>query len=226
MKWTLVIRQRHRVAVLLASVMALVLVSVLVERKNIRDISESVTSIYNDRLVPAADIFDLTEEFYNKRFLLEKFLESENVSAAELRSELAGHDQQISKILTRYEKTFLVSEEARGLQEVKSRIRTYQDLERSVIELAETGSGESASAFYRDHARPVLQETLAGLSKLSDVQKEVGGELLKKSTGIAAMSSLLLTAQIILSIVIGTMIVALVQTSKMVASDSVSYHLN
>lgn len=205
--------------------MALVLITVLVERRNIRDISESVTSIYNDRLVPAADIFDLTEEFYNKRFVLEKYLEMPGSPDA-LRAELTALDREIQSLLTKYEKTYLVGDETRGLEKVKSRVRDYQAHEKRVIHLAENGSRDSASAYYRDHARPVLQATLVELALLSDVQLQVGAELLKKSSGIAAMSRLLLTVQVVLSVVIGMMIVALVNSSRIGASDATNYHLN
>ncbi len=206
--------------------MALVLITVLVERRNIRQISESVTSIYNDRLVPAADIFDLTEGFYNKRFVLEKFLETEGASAPALLLELDGLDREIGTLLTKYEKTYLVSDETRGLKEVRAGISVYREFEKTVIALAEGRSREAATAYYRKHARPALQKTLLELSRLSEVQRQVGGELLKKSAGIAAMSRLFLTVQIILAVVIGMMIVALVNSSRMVASDASNYHLN
>lgn len=226
MKWTLVIRQRHKVAVLLASVMALVLVTVLVERKNITDISASVESIYNDRLVPASDIFDLAEQFYYKRFLLEKYLENGQGNITTLKTELSTHDQQIEALIAKYEKTLLVNDESKGIREVKSNIKLYQSLERSILSLAQSESHQVASDFYEKDAKPVLQATMVHLSKLSDVQTQVGSELLKKSVGIAAMSRMLLSIQIVLSVVIGMMIVALVNTSRMVASDSTNYNMN
>lgn len=226
MKWTLAIRQRHKVAVLLASVMALVLITVVVERKNMNDISKSVASIYNDRLVPASDIFDLTEKFYNKRFLLEKYLESETESLVELRSQLSKHDQEISALVAKYEKTYLVSDESKGIEEIKARISQYQQLETNVIDLSKRQNRPEALGYYKAEAKPVLQAVLIQLSRLSDVQIEVGSELLKKSANIAAMSRMLLTIQIVLSVVIGMMIVALVNTSRMVSSDSTNYNLN
>lgn len=226
MKWTLAIRQRHKVAVLLASVMALVLITVVVERKNMNDISQSVASIYNDRLVPASDIFDLTEQFYNKRFLIEKYLETESESVVELRSQLNQHDKEISALVAKYEKTYLVSDESKGIEEIKARIGQYQQLEKKVIALSGSETRSKALLYYKAEAKPVLQAVLIQLSRLSDVQIEVGSELLKKSAGIAAMSRMLLTIQIVLSVVIGMMIVALVNTSRMVASDSTNYNLN
>lgn len=226
MKWTLVIRQRHKVAVLLASVMALVLITVVVERKNMNDISKSVASIYNDRLVPASDIFDLTEQFYNKRFLIEKYLESDSESAVELQSGLHKNDEEILALIAKYEKTYLVSDESKGIEEIKAKIREYQQLEKKVIALSGNETRSKALEYYKEEAKPVLQAVLIQLSRLSDVQIEVGGELLKKSAGIAAMSRMLLTIQIVLSVVIGMMIVALVNTSKMVSSDSTNYNLN
>ena len=226
MKWTYVIQQRHKVAVLLASVMALVVLTVLFERKNINDINESVTSIYNDRLVPASDIFRLAEQFYNKRFLMETYLVGENQDVNALRTGLAAHDQQINKLISKYEKTHLVNDESRALKEVKDHVKTYKVMENNILSIAESHSKEAAADLYEKEAKPVLTASLGQLAKLSDVQIKVGSELLRDSAGIAATSRVLSSIQIVLAIIIGMMIVALTNTARLVSSDSTKYNLN
>ena len=78
MKWTYQIPQKIKTATLPMGVMVLVIVSNLIARKNITEMNRSVTSIYKDRLIPATNIFYLTENLYRKRLAMEEFLTNGN----------------------------------------------------------------------------------------------------------------------------------------------------
>ncbi len=70
MKWAFLIPDKAKIAVILTIIVALVITSNMGMRRDIRDIDKSFTSIYNDRQMPAAEFFYITENPYQKRLLL------------------------------------------------------------------------------------------------------------------------------------------------------------
>ena len=104
MRWTFFIQQKLKVAALLACIMALIVITNLLGRKSVGDFSRSFSAIYNDRLVPATDIFHLTENLYHKRFLIEDLLFSENTDAHTVADKLDEHNRYIANLVTKYRK--------------------------------------------------------------------------------------------------------------------------
>ena len=61
MKWTYAIPQKMKTAILLFCVMASAVLFNLIERSNVARMEGFVTSINDDRLIPATVIFHLTD---------------------------------------------------------------------------------------------------------------------------------------------------------------------
>ena len=226
MKWTYFIQQKLKVASLLFGVMLLVIITDLIERRNVERINNSVSSIYNDRLIPAADIFYLTDHLYNKSFLLEKFLIGSPVNIQELRQQLSAHDRDIARLTGEFEKTYLVETESAFLNEFKLRVANYGKIETEVVQLAEQNNVTGARSLFEGKAKPALKNTILTLSDLTKVQTLVGSELLEDSKGIIAMSNFLSALQVVLAIVIGVIIMSLVSASKLVSSAKGDFNLN
>ena len=81
MKWSFVIQQKIKASLLLGGIMVVILLSALVSRMSLDNIDHSLSSIYQDRLVPTVDMVYLSEHLYSKRLLLEQGLEK-NVSTS------------------------------------------------------------------------------------------------------------------------------------------------
>ncbi|WP_256010514.1 MCP four helix bundle domain-containing protein [Desertivirga xinjiangensis] len=226
MKWTFVIQQKLKVASLLAGVMLMVVLFNLIERKNIAEMNRSVTSIYNDRLVPATGIFYLTDNLYSKRFLLEKFLSSGSQDIKALRLSLAVHDQNIKLLINQFEKTYMVDKELTFLNEFKQKVTSYTRIEEQILLLAENHSKREALALYDTQGKSSLISTVQKLSELTKIQTTVGGELLNNTKRILATSDLLSHLQMALAIGIGLVIVSLITASKAVTHTEKNFHLN
>ncbi len=226
MKWTYAVQQKLKVASLLMGVMGLIILFNIVERRNIAEMNKSVTSIYNDRLLPATDIFYLTENLYSKRFLMEKFLADGRKDPGLLRSELTRHDHQIASLIKQFEKTYLVDKESAFLNEFKQKVAAYQVLERRVLSHADNRGIEQAKLLYAKEGQLQLMQTVGQLAELTKIQTAVGGEILHESRGLLATSDLLSSLQMVLAIAIGVIILSLVAASRNVSLREKFFHMN
>lgn len=191
-------------------VMFMIVLFTFIERKNIADVNRSVTSIYNDRLVPATDIFYLSEHLYGKRFLTEQFLQSETENFSAVQAGLDKHNESIHSLIGRFEKTYLVDEESRYLNNLKISVAEYLAIEKKIMRLANSGSKNTARMLYENMGKKSLQASMKQLSLLTQVQTTAGSQLIKDSNGKVATSSMISNLQIVLSIIIGLIILSLI----------------
>lgn len=227
MKWTFIVQQKVKVAVLMGSVMLLIALTNLMEQKNLESMSKSFSSIYYDRLIPATDIFYLTEHLYSKRLLMENLLYSANsTTKEEVKNSLAGHNQEISSLVNKFSQTYLVELESKTLEEFRMEIEDYNNIENKIIALYESKSRQDAIALYESEGKPNLLKNLANLKDLTRIQSTVGLELIKDSRGVISSSNILMSLQIIITIIIGMCAQALVMASRMTNRTSSNVNLN
>lgn len=226
MKWTFVIQQKLKVAVLLGVVMFFVVVFNLILQKNISDINRSVNSIYNDRLIPATDMFYLSDNFHHRQLAIEKFLFTTDYNTDQLRSTLDKYDKEMFALISKYEKTYLVEEESVFLKKFKEQVRNYSGIEREILSLSEHNKKTEALNLYESDGRASLEATIKQLSDLTTIQSAVGGKLVSDTKGIVATSNFLSDLQLVLAIVIGAIITALVLSSKVINRPQERFNLN
>lgn len=227
MKWTFIIREKFKVALLLASIMLLIGFTTVMQRSNIRDLRQSFSSIYYDRLIPATDIFYLTQNLYNKRLLMEELLYTEEATLVEpLAAKLDGLNDSIATLISRFEHTYLVKSESVYLREFKQRVAHYRKVEDNILQAYLTTSRAEARQLYETEGKGDLQQTIQFLGELTKIQSSVGLELFNDSHGIVSASDLVLTIQITIAIIIGVLAEGLVLTSRMVDRKNERYNLN
>lgn len=227
MKWTFIIQQKVKVALLLGSIMLLVALVSIVERSYVRDLDKSVSSIYYDRLIPATDIFYMAEHLFYKRMLIERLLLIDNADTLkEIQRELKRHGDSLTSIIGRYEKTYLVQKEVVSLNDLKRRFHRYEDAEQQIVKEAISGSIQNARTIYLAEGKTDLLHTIKNLEELTLVQSSVGTDLFRDSKGMLSTSDLLLSLQIGLAIIIGILVQALIFASKMVNVKKEDFTMN
>lgn len=227
MKWVFAIQQKYKVALLLGCILCLVVLTTIVERINMGDINRSFTSIYNDRLIPATEMFYLSENMYSKRLLMEKFLFSHEESEIdELREKLNQHNQSIDSLIEEYEKTYLVDNESRYLTAFKNKLSSYKQVEQSVIELSENSSKEAGVEIFENQGMALFQSTIQNLHLLTQIQSTVGKELIAHSQSAMASTNILSHLQIALAFIICVIIQVLLLTSTVINKQKQTFHLN
>jgi hypothetical protein len=227
MKWPFIIREKIKIALLLGTIMLLVGFTTVMEKRNIESISKSFSSIYHDRLIPATDIFYLTENLYTKRLLMENFLYAGGaMPVEELRKQLAERSAAIDKLIAKFEKTLLVENESVSLQAFKQRAEHYKKVEVNILDNVTRESRESAQHLYETEGRDDLRHTIQRLEELTKIQSSVGLSLIDDSKDVISSSQVVLTLQIAMAIVIGLLVQALILASKVVNIDNKNFNLN
>ncbi|HYF68413.1 MAG TPA: MCP four helix bundle domain-containing protein [Ohtaekwangia sp.] len=227
MKWTFIIREKLKVALLLGSIMMLVGFTTVMQQINMNDLKQSYSSIYYDRLIPATEIFYLTENLFNKRLLIEQLLyvENPNAPAPALTAQLEVHNDSIDAIIARFEETYLVDAERKYLDQFKDLVIHYNTIESNIIDTHQV-SKKDAQHLYETAGESDLIKTIQFLGELTEIQSSVGLDLMNDSDGIISINDTVLTIQIAIAIVIGILIQALIFASKMANRKDPNYRLN
>lgn len=217
MKWSFVIQQKFKAAILLGGIMALIIGATLISRYNVEGIGKSFSSIYQDRLVPATTILYLTENLYRKRLSLENYLYSEaHQSPVYVQAQLRAHDRSIDSLIRLFEKTYLVDEEAKSLRGFKSQIGKYAKLENQVLALCTTGSFAEAKQLFSAPGSATFESTILNLNELAAIQSTIGKDLVKASKVNVASFGVISFLQISLAIVTGLVVIILIRNSQII----------
>ncbi|KAA9356187.1 MCP four helix bundle domain-containing protein [Larkinella humicola] len=227
MKWSFVIQQKIKAAFLLTGIMVLIVLSTFLSRSNINDIDKSFSSIYQDRLIPAVDMVYLIENLYTKRLLVEKHLTSTTTSTpAEIKAFLKTKNQSIDSLIRNYEKTFLITEEAKSLHAFKNRVAEYALLENRILRLSQSGNKEAGSVVFNGKGSRTFQQAILCLNELTNIQYTEGQSLMNESKTESSQFNLISSLQIAIAIVIGLLILGLIHNSKIIHQDRQPFHLN
>ncbi|MCE7040958.1 MCP four helix bundle domain-containing protein [Dyadobacter sp. CY312] len=217
MKWSFVIRQKLKAALLLSGIMAFIILGSLIARNSMEGIDKSFSSIYQDRLIPATTIIYLTENLYGKRLSLEKFLLSDDQRTShEISSGLSLYDSRIDSLISAFEKTYLVDQEAKSLAAFKNRVEEYVLLEKMILNLHASGHVDAGKKLFEGAGANTFQSTINNLNELTSIQSNIGQELVKESKSDMASFGLISFLQIALAIIIGLIVLVLIQNSKII----------
>jgi hypothetical protein len=222
MKFAFSLKNKLKIAFLLFCIMCCTLLIRFLEDKSVERINESFISMYNDRLVPATDLYFIAENLYYKNEILQETLLGNVVQPAIALVKMNKHNRKIDSVINKYELTLLVKQEKSFLNDLKKALAAQQGLEVKILNIA----GAEGRAIYESMGRNAANQTLTKLSALIKIQSKVGSELIKGSEIFVSGTKVYSTLQVILAIVIGIMIVAIVSASNAVKVQSEKFNLN
>lgn len=228
MKFAYSLKQKTKIAILLFAIMACTILIRVLEDRSIKKMETAFSSLYNDRLIPATDIFYISEKLYAKRLLFETFIYSDNnkLSPSQLNDSLRAYDRKIDTLLAKYEKTFLVKNEKSHLTELKVKLLEGKVLEKNTLINANSLAKPDLRKMYETALEKSFLDISALLSQLTKIQTMVGEQLQKESQDIISGTNLYSTLQIILAIIIGILIVSILFASNVVNLKNEKYKLN
>lgn len=222
------VKQKMKIAVLLFCIMACTLLIRFLEDKSVKSMNESFVSMYNDRLIPATDLFYVAENAYLKKSLFEDALYgvAQPLNISELKLELGRLNASIDSLINKYEKTFMVKQEKAQLNELKKGIVGTIAIENAILSIAKDHGVDEARKLYNSEGRASSTKTIKKLSELMSIQKQIGEELIKDSAFMVSGNKLYSGFQVVLAIVIGILIVGIVFTSNVVKINNDKFNLN
>ncbi len=225
MKWAFAIQRKIRLAIVLAIMMLFIILFSLMESYNVSAISKSFNSIYEDRLIPAVDLYAISDHIHTKRNKLVTFLFTGKISREEISHALSSSNQQLDSLISKYENTYLVKAETNHLQNLKKNLKTFERDELLLINAA-TENKELAKILYLNTTVQLYDELDKDLIELTRVQSEIGKELLAESVKSQLSSDFISRLQIIIAIILGLIIMILILTDKQVVLKQEKFNLN
>ncbi|MFC5409579.1 MCP four helix bundle domain-containing protein [Larkinella bovis] len=227
MKWSFVIQQKIKAAVLLTGIMLLVVLCTLISRSTIKDIDKSFSSIYQDRLIPAVDMVYLSENLYTKRLLVENYLfAAADIQPAQIQSQLTKQNQAIDSLIRKFEKTVLTVDEAKNLRDFKNRVDAYAQIEREILQLSQVGNQPAGSELFNGLGSTTFLQSIKSLNELIKIQSAEGQVLVNESMSESSQFTMISTLQIAVAIIIGLLILGLIHNSKIINQERQPFHLN
>jgi len=223
MKFAFSLKNKLKIAILLFCIMCCTLLIRFLEDKSVKKINESFISMYNDRLVPATDLYFIAENLYHKNTVLQNALISDGAfqPGTELK-QLAKYNSKIDSVIHKYELTLLVKQERTFLNDLKNALFIQQELENKILALTRANGRK----IYESIGRDASDQTLNKLSALIKIQSKVGDELIKDSRVFVSGTKIYSTLQVILAIAIGILIVAIVSASNVIKVQNDKINLN
>lgn len=206
MKWAYIIKYKIKAAILLLVIMATILLGNLYERKNFNTLDQSISSIYQDRLIPATYIYELSNHLYEKRLLQEHYAEYDH---KRLHAKVAEHDAAINNLLSDYEKTYLTEEESLHWTSLKSALFNYN----KQYGIALANIRNEVPGINSKQLTDNFNDMMVELDALSNIQAGVGRNIEKDSHAIVTGSVLPAYFENSLLVVLGLICVILFSVS-------------
>lgn len=227
MRFAYSLKQKVKIAVLLFFIMTCSVLIRILEDKSVKNMNESFITLYNDRLIPAMDLYHIVENLYARRNIIESVLYSS--SAAEdlnLKQHLGRYNHNIDSLLKKYEKTYLVQQEKVQLQDLKENLRSMLLMEQRLVSNIYNNQASAALQLYENQGKGLFSKATSHLTKLIDTQKQVGNEIIEQTERIVSGTKIYSNLQLVLAILIGILIVGILFTSNVVNIKSDKYNLN
>ncbi len=228
MRFAYSVKQKMKISILLFCIMACTLLIRFLEDKSVKNMNESFVSMYNDRLIPATDLFYVSENAFLKKSLFESaFYGSEqSFDPTTFKKKITELNNSTDTLLLKYEKTFLVKQEKDQLNALKKGMLISREIERKILIVASEQGLDPARVLYHNEGNKSSVKNIQRLSALMSIQKEVGEELIKDSAFMISGNKLYSGLQVALAILIGVLIVGIVFTSNVVKITNDKFKLN
>ncbi len=202
MKWSVQWKERRNMAMLLLVILVLALVNNFFSRRQYDDLTKNVSSIYQDRLIPASYIFRMSNLFYQKKILLDS-LPGKNIG-----DQLILHNREMDQIVEAYETTYLTNDEKQQWQNFKQSLQRYNNAEFLAITSAATVDRAALSAGF--------DKTLESLKQLNEIQTSEGMRLQNDSKAIINKTVTQAYLEVSLLFILGIIALMLLTTSEKV----------
>lgn len=190
--------------ILLVSLLSILIVLVgIVGMVGMRSANQSMATIYQDRVIPLADMTRITDHLNVIRI---HAVEASNATSAEtvdnaIRS--TRHlDEEIDRIWVEFMATYLTPEEAEIADRFHAALTEYRSSRDQTLMLAEAGDFEASRENATSHAGPRYREAHDALVELVNVQIQIAEEVFADASALYRLERNLTIAAIALALII------------------------
>ncbi|WP_037319642.1 MCP four helix bundle domain-containing protein [Salegentibacter sp. Hel_I_6] len=218
-------KKRKRLILVLSVFFALLLLTEFIEKRSLKSIDEDFSSLYQDRLLPASQMYELSELLHEKRMLFENVNDNSGVVKFNL-AEITAYNNQIDQVLHDYGKTYLVNKEEVYFKDFKKHYQEYLILENTIINNLQEGAYNKADYLINKNAEDFFKILNLDLHNIASVQPEVGKQLMAHYKTSSGITSLLYYFKIALTILIGLFVLRLLGLEQLLRHPRQKFELN
>lgn len=202
MKWTYIVQQKTRAAIVLAVVFGLMLITNRLDKSSFSELQTSFASVYQDRLLAESYIYQLSGLLYQRSRLINEPARAED----DLLRMRTAANESIAGLITQYTETQLT----------KTETYLFDDLQQQLVQLQalEAYAGPHDRAKFQRVIEKQYQALFAILDGLSAVQLTETKSIVADSNRIIAASETISQLEIGVLIVAGLIMQALILASK------------
>jgi hypothetical protein len=208
MKWAYSIEQKMKAAMALTVIFVFLFIKNVSDKRHFNELGDSFSAVYEDRLLAESYIYELSNHLSRKKLLVDDCSTKEDL--IQITDKIKAHNSSIQTLIDAYDKTRLTPTEEVLFKDFKKKIANSLALEQKHIYQSDFGNAENA--------RQVLDEAFYGvlntLNHLSNIQITEGAKLNKTSQKIVLGSTSDNQFELTLLIVLGTVILTLIFTSR------------
>lgn len=192
MKWAYHIKHKVKATAILLIIILIVVFAQMSNRVSVSDLDRSVSSIHQDRLMPATYIFEISNHLYQKRLAQEH--------TTNTTTQTATHDESIALLIKNYESTYLTVNEKKAWSEFKASLEGY--------------NMHYASAGYNTpEYDKAFNKVIASLSALNNIQIGESNNIQKQSKSIVGNTNMLFEFEAALLILLSLFAMVIISIS-------------
>lgn len=178
MNWIKDLKISKKLYVLITMAAFFVAVVALVGFFFVKKGSDSMASMYNDRLIPIKQLGQMrVNANANMSNLLAMILENNSQERLAYYIDIKKRLIETKKLLADYEATTLTPEERKLLDEYKVSLNKYAQARTKVINLALSGNRTTAWNVYHKETLPIFKEYVGYIGKLSDLNASIAADI-------------------------------------------------
>jgi hypothetical protein len=169
------LNNRGRILLLLMVSLILLNIIVVVTTYNLKRLSESFSSILNDRLLPSTEIALIQGYCYQNRLDLEDMVF--NKSPERLKLHIQKNNRLIDSTFLAYRQSYFTEEETGHATQFKKALGEYRQHEARILQLLSINQAEQAKEVFYGNSQRAFAGMITELHQLSGIQLKVGKNL-------------------------------------------------
>ncbi len=218
--------KRKRLILILSAFFALLLITEIIERRSLKSIDKDFSSLYQDRLLPASQIYELSELLHEKRMLLEDIRDDRDFLEQLNLKEIQSYNNQINQVLKEYGQTYLVDREEIYFEDFKKHYEEYSVLENTILQNLREKDLSTAIYLINNNADDYFKILNLDLHNIASIQPEVGEQLMAHYKSSSGITSLLYYFKIALTVLIGIFVLRLLGLEQLLRHPKQKFELN
>lgn len=200
MKWQGIVKEKRKIVMVLLTILVLALVNNFVSRRQYDNLTDNISSIYKDRLMPASYIFTMNDLLYRKKIALQ------TMPANNIPAQLDQYNREMATIIAAYEVTYLTKEEQQQWKSFRLHLQQYNEAEAAVV--------SSVAYTERESLHSSFGKVLQVLKQLNETQTSEGMRLQNDSKAIINSTITQAYLEVSLLFILGIIGMMLLTTSE------------